>query len=248
MKIHFSWPLILALLPAIVTGVADTTYSKELPIPRGSSDTSNVNPRVADADTFVSSNAASRGTLDVPVDRKDGRPHAGPWVETSAERDRKSFKSSDGIELVSTKYDSKISSSDHLNVEGGKVIPYSNAGVMDDPHRVAPKEGTRGTEGGVSEKRKETQLSSEKVPGGPKEAPPLPHSEQRRLFSSEGTDGSGSRSADGAGNLVVCRVVFSQGDATIELMACHFRNPQTCPRNHTISHIPNRLFRTKMTR
>jgi hypothetical protein len=36
----------------------------------------------------------------------------------------------------------------------------SNGGVMDDPHRAGPKEGTRGTEGGVSEKGKEGKLGS----------------------------------------------------------------------------------------
>lgn len=35
---------------------------------------------------------ASVGTKDAPVDGKDGRPHQGPFVETSAERDRKRLK------------------------------------------------------------------------------------------------------------------------------------------------------------
>ena len=74
---------------------------------------------------------------------------------------------------------------------------------MDDPHRAGPKEGTRGTEGGVSEKGKEGQLTSEKVPGGPKEAPPLPHSETKKLGSDsdDTATGSGSRSAEGPGGL-----------------------------------------------
>ena len=52
-------------------------------------------------------------------------------------------------------------------------LPLSNDGVTDDPNRVSPKEGTRGTEGGVSEKSKDNgKLPTEKVPETPKEAPP----------------------------------------------------------------------------
>ena len=65
---------------------------------------------------------------------------------------------------------------------------------MDDPHRTGPKEGTRGTEGGISEKnkdRKATQLDgakAEKKPDPPKEVPPLPQSEQESLDSKAGKD------------------------------------------------------------
>jgi hypothetical protein len=124
-------------------------------------------------------------------------------VETSGDRDRKSAKGSEDIDQVSAKYDTKIPSSQHISTEDGKVIPHSNGGVMDDPYRAGPKEGTRGTEGGVSEKGKENQYTPEKVPGGPKEAPPLPHSETKKFGSdSDGTaSGSGSRSAEGDGAL-----------------------------------------------
>ncbi|KAJ5820351.1 hypothetical protein N7474_005942 [Penicillium riverlandense] len=194
MKFHFSSPLILFLLPAITTALSDATSKNDLTQnSRGSRDDYNSNARLVDSDASGVAGSASKGTLDVPVDGKDGRPHAGPWVETSAERDRKSSKgTSDGSDLSPSKYDSKLPSSDHLT-EDGKVIPHSNGGVMDDPHRSGPKEGTRGMAGGVSEKEKENQLSSEKVPGGPKEAPPLPHSEQKKMPSdSESTDGTGT--------------------------------------------------------
>lgn len=141
------------------------------------------------------------------MDGKDGRPHAGPWVETGAERDRKSAKGSDDIDLVSTKYDSKIPSSEHLSTEEGKMIPHSNGGVMDDPNRAGPREGTRGTEGGVSEKKKENQYNAEKVPGGPKEAPPLPHSEEKKVPSdSDSATGTGGRTAEDAGTLGMLEV------------------------------------------
>lgn len=162
MKIPLSSPLFL-LLPALSRATdIDLSSGSGSSLSRGS---------------YEIANNAAKGSLDVPVDGKDGRPHAGPWVETSAERDRKSSKDSDDIDLGSTKFDIKIPSSGHLSTEDGKVIPHSNGGVMDDPHRAGPKEGTRGTEGGVSEKGKESQFSSEKIPGSPKESPPLPHSD-----------------------------------------------------------------------
>ena len=120
------------------------------------------------------------GTKDAPVDGKDGRPHLGPFVETSAERDRKKAKESGDEEKVKKPVPSSIGASS----EDGWRMPETNDGVMDDPNRSGPKEGTRGTEGGISEKskdRKEGVTDAEKKPDPPKEAPPLPHSEQEKL-------------------------------------------------------------------
>ncbi|CAG8888491.1 unnamed protein product [Penicillium salamii] len=196
MKINTS-PILLFLLPAIAAALTDGTYNDNIDS-RVSRETVGTNSRLVDSDT-VASNVA-KGAPDVPVDGKDGRPHAGPWVETSADRDRKGTKGSDGSD--STKYDPKIPSSQHLSTEDGKVIPHSNGGVMDDPYRAGPKEGTRGTEGGVSGKGKESQFTSEKVPGGPKEAPPLPNSEAKKLAESDDIAiGSESRTAGSSGSL-----------------------------------------------
>ena len=129
---------------------------------------------------------------DAPIDGKDGRPHTGPFVETSAERDRK--------KALERGDEEKSSSNDKLltnPIPSG--TPDTNDGVMDDPYRKGPKEGTRGTEGGISEKsrEKEGQLANigqdeGKKPDPPKEAPPLPHSEQEKVDTSEpgrkGTD------------------------------------------------------------
>ena len=120
------------------------------------------------------------GTKDAPVDGKDGKPHAGPWVGT--EKDTKKEKTTtDDADLVVGKEDpSKLINSD------GTKIPTKNDGVMDDPHRPAPKEGTTGTEGGVSEKDKARKAmegqTGEKIdqkPNSPKEPPPLPQSETK---------------------------------------------------------------------
>ena len=190
MKVQrLSSPFILFLLPAIATALTDFA-----PNPASSLD-----PTVVERDATVPNAAVDglaapkvspKGTQDAPVDGKDGRPHAGPWVETSAERDRKKTGTAKTEEQADTK------STEHLGPDG-KPIPHSNDGVMDDPHRTGPKEGTRGTEGGVSEKQKGSTTPGEKVPDSPKEAPPLPHSEQQKAPASEDKEGKISDSKMG---------------------------------------------------
>jgi hypothetical protein len=120
------------------------------------------------------------GTKDAPVDGKDGRPHAGPWVETEARRGRKKAQEA-GEEEAPLKPIAKPLKDKLESLSDGEKTPELNDGVMDDPNRVAPKEGTRGTEGGVSEKSREAKSNEEKKPDPPKEAPPLPHSEQEKI-------------------------------------------------------------------
>ncbi|PYH97339.1 UPF0016-domain-containing protein [Aspergillus ellipticus CBS 707.79] len=181
MKIHhISSPLLLLLLPALSAALADPTSSSD------DLEDALFDKRDASAPNTVELDAAAvpkaaKGSLDAPIDGKDGRPHAGPWVETSADRDRKKTGSSSSLSEEKVNTNSKAA--DQLGSDG-KPIPYSNDGVMDDPNRTGPKEGTRGTEGGVSEKLKEV-YPAEKTPGGPKEAPPLPHSEQQKLPTQE---------------------------------------------------------------
>jgi Ca2+/H+ antiporter, TMEM165/GDT1 family len=110
------------------------------------------------------------GTKDAPIDGKDGKPHAGPFVETEAERDRK--KVMESTEEEPTVVPLKESGREQVDLR------LSNDGVMDDINRVGPKDGTRGTEGGMSEKTREKKFGEEKKPDPPREAPPLPHSEQ----------------------------------------------------------------------
>lgn len=119
------------------------------------------------------------GTKDAPVDGKDGKPHSGPFVETSAERDRKKAKEA-GDDVDVKKPAPKVIPSGAPKDN----LPESNDGVMDDPNRKGPKDGTRGTEGGITEKNKDgvtADSKSEKKPDPPKEQPPLPHSEQQSL-------------------------------------------------------------------
>jgi len=123
------------------------------------------------------------GTKDAPVDGKDGKPHAGPFVGT--EKDTKPNTAAEGTEAVLPVPKEDKS---ELIAPGGGKIPQVNDGVMDDPSRQLPKQGTTGTEGGVSEKDKarkaqegQTGEKVEKTPNSPKEAPPLPVSEESKI-------------------------------------------------------------------
>jgi Ca2+/H+ antiporter, TMEM165/GDT1 family len=116
------------------------------------------------------------GTEHAPVDGKDGMPHEGPWIQTETDRKNQKSKDSDGEEVLV--YSSKTTSTFTTD------MPQFNDGVMDDRNRKSPQEGTRGTEGGVSEKSKDGQIV-EKKPEQPKEAPPLPHSETEKMKSTQ---------------------------------------------------------------
>ncbi|RMZ87747.1 hypothetical protein DV736_g5018, partial [Chaetothyriales sp. CBS 134916] len=128
----------------------------------------------------VGSRAGPVGTKHAPVDGKDGMPHDGPWVETEGERSRRKDKIKDDVVEVEVK-------SSTADTAG---LPQSNEGVMDDKHRMKPEDGTRGIEGGVSERKKQSRLDDkEKKPEQPKEAPPLPQSEKDKI-QSHGQDGA----------------------------------------------------------
>ncbi|KAL1870385.1 GCR1-dependent translation factor 1 [Paecilomyces lecythidis] len=186
--------LLLQIIPATIAervpdnGVSTTVLDRR--------EASSADVALSAPEILASPKAAPKGTLDAPIDGKDGLPHQGPWVETGADRDRKKAKEADPKDAFTTSGE-KVAAADKLASEG-KPIPHSNDGVMDDPHRVGPKEGTRGTEGGVSEKSKSSKLASDKVPGAPKEAPPLPHSEQVKIpAADESSSSKDPKSADG---------------------------------------------------
>ena len=193
------------------------------------------------------------GTKDAPVDGKDGRPHLGPFVETSAERGRKKAKESGDEAKVEKPKPSTVGT--EASSEDGWKMPETNDGVMDDPNRTGPKEGTRGTEGGISEKSKDrkegiSDTKSEKKPDPPKEAPPLPHSEQESLvlghkYSKEEIE----KNKDALGlalkekdeekpekELGGLEVIFSSRGCTLMDIAANVfdcRNPSTFLRSHT---------------
>jgi hypothetical protein len=125
------------------------------------------------------------GTKDAPVDGKDGRPHEGPFVEIENLRKGETGDSKKDRPPL------KDRPNDPTMVDGQK-IPESNDGVMFDKDRPKPKEGTTGTAGGVSEKDKtrkaqegKTGEKAENRPDPPKEAPPLPHSEEEKIMGGD---------------------------------------------------------------
>ncbi|KAF1352457.1 hypothetical protein BDV97DRAFT_349502 [Delphinella strobiligena] len=122
------------------------------------------------------------GTKDAPVDGLDGKPHAGPFVDIAPPEKAKE-KPLAAVEDLDKPVPTSLKK---LQQAGGfsSEVPEKNDGVMDDRNREAPKKGTTGTEGGVSERtRKDKSLDAElkeleKTVESPKEAPPLPNSEQ----------------------------------------------------------------------
>jgi len=157
---------------------------------------------VVESEPAVASARAYVGTEDAPVDGLDGKPHAGPFVDTTPD-DSQAKKSDVAAEMTAEKpipaslerLAHGTSSEDGWRLED---IPEKNDGVMNDENRPIPKKGTTGTEGGVSEKSKE-RLSkgnlAENKPQEPKEAPPLPHSEQERIEKAEGKKPEGMKSS-----------------------------------------------------
>ncbi|KAL5334091.1 hypothetical protein BJX70DRAFT_379216 [Aspergillus crustosus] len=193
MKLKLSSPAYFFLLSAISTalagqGAGDGIVKVFAVVQR---DTSRFNTPVLGPEELASN--PPKGTQDAPVDGKDGRPHTGPWVETNAERDR---KKSGTVTLSGDQARSDTTASEHLDTNGAPM-PYSNDGVMDDRNRPAPIEGTRGTEGGVSGKLKGSTYSGDKAPDSPREAPPLPHSEEQRLSVMEEDNSSKDTKAPG---------------------------------------------------
>lgn len=174
MKIRPRRPLISLLLLSILSPSLARSIASNEAGNRGlaaATDAELLEPNIESAAGSAQANPV--GTKDAPIDGKDGKPHAGPFIETAAERDRKKAKGSSDEEPVVTLPTGAAK-------EQADLRP-SNDGVMDDPNRTGPKDGTRGTEGGVSEKSKETKVGEEKRPDSPKEAPPLPHSEQEMM-------------------------------------------------------------------
>lgn len=201
--------MLLLLLPSVATALA-------APARENSQAALQKNPELRSAKLeplptpIVDLNTKSKhevGTKDAPVDGKDGKPHAGPWV--GSEKDPKRAKSKDEEAVLSK--DSKT----ELVTPDGEKIPSVNDGVMDDPTREKPKYGTTGTEGGVSEKDKarkaqegQTGERVEKKPDSPKEAP---HDEQAKKEKSNHEKNKGKSSdedddatGEGLGGLEVC--------------------------------------------
>lgn len=128
------------------------------------------------------------GTKDAPVDGLDGKPHAGPFVDNSrlagSDVDGSGHRKPDLRSGASTRFQDQ-------------VVPED--GVMNDPNRKGPKEGTTGTEGGVSEKTKnENSDERPKRPEPPKDASAVAHFEKDGVSDGQTTNGDepGNRITD----------------------------------------------------
>ena len=195
------------------------------------------------------------GTKDAPVDGKDGKPHAGPWVGTEDKKPKSKPKSeaADG-ELV-TKSGSKDEAK--LVAPDGTEIPQVNDGVMDDPNRQVAKQGTTGTEGGVSEKDKarkaqegQTGEKVGKTPDPPKQAHPLPPNTGEKSSPESGRSKSKSKdedddddSAERLGGLEVC--THHSVLNTFSDVLC--RNPTTSRKSSATNHTPFQAQQRKTT-
>ncbi|KAJ9161327.1 UPF0016-domain-containing protein [Coniochaeta hoffmannii] len=170
---HRRSPLLLLLVPSLAASVALASSSSDARDARADTDIGTVTGKKYDV-----------GTKDAPVDGKDGRPHEGPFVEIENLRKGETGDKKDHPPLKDRP--------DDPTIVDGKKIPESNDGVMFDKDRPKPKEGTTGTAGGVSEKDKtrkaqegKTGEKAENKPDPPKEAPPLPHSEEEKIIGSD---------------------------------------------------------------
>lgn len=185
--------LLLLLLPALGTVLAEPTKLADdaLGLPEDQRAFPKPTPIGAQLAGQKPTSLAGVGTKDAPVDGKDGKPHAGPFVDrakpdaTAAAKDPK-----ETLNLAKLP-----GQPDDITYHEGQKIPEANDGVMNDLERPAPKVGTTGLEGGVSQKDQERKAHEgqfgtklEKTPESPKEAPPLPLSEQELVDAQRAKD------------------------------------------------------------
>lgn len=193
-------PLLLLLLPGLAAALTPQNPSRaqilevDAPIPivkkdYAAGDVSAGAAAAAVAPAQVASSKPVVGTKDAPVDGLDGKPHAGPFVDTTAaSKEVPNKKLPAAVEDLAKALPTslqKLKDEGYSSEKDWASIPEKNDGVMDDVNREVPKKGTTGTEGGVSERtRKDKSLEkqigegAEKTVEPPKEAPPLPHSEE----------------------------------------------------------------------
>jgi hypothetical protein len=172
-------PALLLLLPALqvlgaTIGTVDDSPQGRAVVPAYPDVSASPNPSLAPT-------VGPKGTKDAPFDGQDGMPHAGPYINDEPSQTKKKPAVVEELGPKETIIGpTKPSSGDEKVLDGDKS-------VMQDPDRKLAT-GNKGTEGGVSAKDKErlahedkTGSKLEKVPESPKEAPALPHSDQKQL-------------------------------------------------------------------
>ncbi|KAG6038721.1 hypothetical protein E4U41_003798 [Claviceps citrina] len=192
-------PLFLLVLPSLASGLSPRAAPA---VNNGDSKSKSLDAAAAAARRADDATASQLGTggrratitKDAPIDGTDGKPHFGPFVKT------------DGlaVDKKGQKLPKLKGRPEDLTLVDGQKIPKSNDGVMFDENRDRPEKGiSTGTGGGVTEKdkvRKEKEgRTGEKVltrPESPKEQPPLPHSEERKLRGGKEEEAGKSKSSD----------------------------------------------------
>ncbi|KAF2457800.1 hypothetical protein BDY21DRAFT_385515 [Lineolata rhizophorae] len=190
-------PFLLLLLPTLAAALS--TDNAAAPAAAAAAD-ADVQRTVRDAAAAVEpdpiapasslpTNKLDLGTKDAPVDGLDGKPHKGPWVESAETRAKKKPAAAvEDILAAPAPSSSPLGGGPQADAssDGGWQLMEPD-GVMDDLSHPAPKEGTTGTEGGISEKdrarkahEEQTGSKLETAPDPPKEAPPLPHVDQEQ--------------------------------------------------------------------
>lgn len=195
-------PLLLLLLPSLAASLAIDSKAKPGSV-----------AQLADGDaaTAVLPTRPVVGTKDAPVDGLDGKPHAGPFVESGKKKlpatvedlGAGSGSLSDDLGAIAQK----------KKFDDGWAVPEREDSVMDDRVGEKPRKGPTGTEGGVSEKdRLKLQAGEGKGKGGeakkkpeqPKEAPPLPAGvDEKEKSGKKEVDGEEKPKQKGAAGLEV---------------------------------------------
>ena len=186
----------VALSLLLVTSLVLPTLALTSPPSRSDS---SLQRRDIAADPPGLSKANPVGTEHAPVDGKDGMPHDGPFIETQTERERKQYQDTGTGQLKPLAQDVK-------EKYGQKDLPKSNNAVMDERYSSKPAEGTRGTEGGVTEKSRDSKVA-EKIPGSPKEKLPLPQSEVEKMWKGRESGDDSSLDAEERKASEVCLAV-----------------------------------------
>lgn len=189
----------LQVLASSVAAAADDKPVARAPVPAYPNVSAAPNPSLAPT-------TGSKGTKDAPFDGQDGMPHEGPYIKDDPSPTKKKPAIVEELGPKKTSANAPKPPKEDTILDGDKS-------VMQDPDRKLAT-GNKGTEGGVSAKDKErlahedkTGSKLEKVPESPKEAPPLPHSEQKQLHG-EGAKAETSTRALGAVGLEVSYAVF----------------------------------------
>lgn len=184
-------PLLLLLLPTLAASLAVDTKAKPGSVQHLANDGA---PAVSDT---LSASKHDVGTKDAPVDGLDGKPHAGPFVDSQKKKLPPTIE-----DIPSKSLSEELSDiAKDKSFKDGWSIPEREDSVMDDREGERPKKGPTGTEGGVSEKDKERK-KEEAVKGGavtgkkpdpPKEAPPLPANDEKALKKSAKEKANGKK-------------------------------------------------------